>query len=80
MIGLLLKKWLLSHLLRFAGWGAIVSAVCAVLLGARRAGRNAERANQLKKTLEVKDAQLRAQMEAPRSRADLIDWLRQGKL
>ena len=80
MIGLLLKKWLLSNFARLLGWGAIASSVVAVLLGARQGGRKAERMNQLKETLKVKDAQLRAQLEAPRSRADLLKWLHKGKL
>ena len=80
MIGLLLKRWLLSNLTRLLGWGAIASSVVAVLLGARQAGRKSERMDQLKKTVEVKDAQLRAQMEAPRSRAALLKWLHKGKL
>ena len=33
MIGLILKRWLLSNLTRLLGWGAILSSVCAVLLG-----------------------------------------------
>ena len=79
MIGFIVKRWLLSNLVRLMGWGAAAFSVIAVLLGARQAGRKAERVDQLKTTLKVKDAQLRAQMEAPRSRADLIDWLRQNK-
>ena len=79
MIGFIVKRWLLSNLIRLVGWGAATLSVFAVLLGARQAGRKAERVDQLKKTLEVKDAQLRAQMEAPRSRADLLKWLHKGK-
>ena len=79
MIGFFLKRWLLSNLSRLLGWGAAAFSVCAVLLGARQAGKKAEQIQQLKKTLEVKNAQLRAQIDAPRSRSELIDWLRQGK-
>ena len=79
MIGLLLKKWLLSNLVRLFGWGAATFSIFAVLLGARQAGRRAERVDQMKKILESKNAQLNATVEAPRSRSELIDWLRQGK-
>jgi hypothetical protein len=44
--------------LRLIGWGVAALSVSAVLLGARQAGRNAERVDQLKKSLEIKDAQL----------------------
>ena len=79
MIAFLLKRWLLSNLTNLLGWGAIASSVCAVLLGARQAGRKAEKAEQMKKALEVKNDQLQATVEAPRSRADLLDWLHRGK-
>ena len=80
MIGFFLKRWLLSNLTRLLGWGAIVSSVCAVLLGARQAGRKAERLDQLKKTFEVKNEQLKATVEAPRTRSELVKWLYRGKL
>jgi hypothetical protein len=35
--------------------------------------------DQLKKSLEVKDAQLRATLDAPRTRGELVDRLRDGK-
>ncbi len=71
--------WLSSNAIRLIGWGAAALSVMAVLLGARQAGRNAERVDQLKKTLEVKDAQLRATLDAPRNRGELVDRLRSGK-
>lgn len=74
------KTWLFSNLLRLIGWGVAGLSVLTVLLGARQAGRNAERHDQLKKIIEVKDAQLRATLDAPRTRAELIDRLRRGKL
>ena len=80
MIGLLFKNWLFSHLLRLTGWGAAALSVLAVLCGARQAGRKAERMDQMKKRVEVQNDQLRATVEAPRSRDDLIKWLRKGKL
>ena len=80
MIGLLLKRWLLNNLTRLLGWGAAAFSVVAVLLGARQAGRKAECMEQMKKIVEVKNEQLRATVEAPRTRADLLNWLRKGKL
>jgi hypothetical protein len=75
----IIKTWLSGHLLRLIGWGATTLSVAAVLLGARQAGRNAERADQLKKIIEVKDAQLRAALDAPRTRGELVDQLRKGE-
>lgn len=72
-------SWLSSNLLRVVGWGVAALSVVTVLLGARQAGRNAERVDQLKKSLEVKDAQLRAALDAPRNRGELVDRLRDGK-
>ena len=74
----LFTGWLSSNALRLIGWGAIAASVAAILLGARRAGRNAERYDQLKKIVEIKDAQLRATLDAPRNRGELVDRLRDG--
>lgn len=71
--------WLSSNALRFVCWGVAALSVLTVLFGARQAGRNAERSDQLKKIIEVKDAQLRATLDAPRNRRELIDRLRRGK-
>ena len=79
MIGLLLKKWLLSHLARLIGCGAAALSVFAVLLGARQAGKKAERVEQMKKALEVKNGQLNATLEVPRTRSELVNWLQRGK-
>ena len=76
---MVVKAWLSSNALRLIGWGVAALSVAVVLLGARQAGRNAERVDQLKKTLEVKDAQLRATLDAPRNRRELVDRLRNGK-
>jgi len=76
----IIKTWLSGNLLRIVGWGAAALSAAAVLLGARQAGRNAERVDQLKKSLEIKDAQLRATLDAPRNRGELVDRLRDGKL
>jgi hypothetical protein len=74
-----IKSWLSSNALRLVGWGIAGLSVLTVLLGARQAGRNAERVDQLKQILEVKDAQLRASLDAPRNRGELVDRLRRGK-
>jgi hypothetical protein len=44
---------LAPHALRIAGWLAMLGAVAAVLLGSRQAGRNAERVERMRKTIEV---------------------------
>lgn len=75
----ILTSWLSSNMLKIVGWGALALSVMGVLLGARQSGRTAERYDQLKKITEIKDAQLRAAMDAPRTRADLIDRLRNDK-
>ena len=76
---MIIKTWLSGNALRLVGWGVAALSVSAVLLGARQAGRNAERVDQLKKSLEIKDAQLRATLNAPRTRGELVDRLRDGK-
>ncbi|MER2520937.1 MAG: hypothetical protein ABTQ34_09695 [Bdellovibrionales bacterium] len=78
-MGTLLANWLSGNALRLLGWSALAATVATVLLGAKQAGRNAERYDQLKKIVEIKDAQLRETMDAPRTRADLLDRLRRGK-
>lgn len=75
----ILTSWLSNNLLKIVGWGAVALSVLGVLLGARQSGRTAERYDQLKKITEIKDAQLRAAMDAPRTRGDLIKRLRNGK-
>ena len=75
----LLKNWFVGNVLRIVGWGFAALSVAAVLFGARQAGRNAERVDQLKKIIGVKDAQLRATLDAPRNRSELVDRLRDGK-
>ncbi|MDD3181184.1 MAG: hypothetical protein PHD48_00015 [Alphaproteobacteria bacterium] len=75
----ILTSWFNSNLIKIIGWGAIAASVAAVLLGARQSGRTAEHYDQLKKIVEIKDAQLRATLDAPRTRADLVKRLRDGK-
>ncbi len=60
----IIKTWLSGNALRLISWGVAGLSVLTVLLGARQAGRNAERVDQLKQVLEVKDAQLRATLDA----------------
>ena len=76
---MILTSWFSSNMLKIIGWGTVAASVVAVLLGARHSGRTAERYDQLKKITEIKDAQLRAAMDAPRTRSDLVKRLRDGK-
>ncbi|QQR70110.1 MAG: hypothetical protein IPI58_00070 [Alphaproteobacteria bacterium] len=75
----LIQAWLGRHALTLAGWAAMAGAVMAVLLGARQAGRTAERVDQLKQIAEIKDAQIKAAAAAPRTRDDLMQRLRDGR-
>lgn len=75
----ILTSWLSSSLLKIIGWGAAALSVLAILFGARQSGKNAERYDQLKKIVESKDAQLRATLDAPRNRVELVDRLHDGK-
>jgi hypothetical protein len=76
---MIIKTWLSSNALRLIGWSVAALSVSAVLLGARQAGRNAERVDQLKKSLEIRNAQLLATLNAPRNRGELACRLRDGK-
>ena len=76
---LVIKNWLVGNAVHLAGWAAIGLSVLAILFSFRQSGRNAERALNLKKSLEIKDAQIRATMDAPRNRGELVDRLRDGK-
>lgn len=75
----LITGWFSSNAIKLIGWGAAALSVAAILLGARQSGRTAERYDQLKKIVEIKDAQLRATLSAPRNRAELVDRLRDGE-
>jgi len=75
----IITSWLSGNILKPIGWGTMALSVLAVLFGARQSGRNAERVDQLKKIVEIKDAQLRATLNAPRTHAELVDRLRDGK-
>ncbi|MDX9689013.1 MAG: hypothetical protein RBT70_00910 [Alphaproteobacteria bacterium] len=75
----IITGWFSSNMLKIIGWGAVAASVAAILFGAKQSGRTAERYDQLKKITEIKDAQLRAALDAPRTRADLVKRLRDSK-
>jgi hypothetical protein len=68
---LLLQGWLLRNVLALLGWLAAGAAVAAVFLGARKAGRNAERVENMRRTAEVQRDQLEAASRRPRDRGEL---------
>jgi hypothetical protein len=47
-------------------------SVTAIFLGARKSGKNANATTNSRKIVEIKDAQLRATMDAPRTRVILL--------
>lgn len=75
----IIKTGLSGNALRLIGWSVAALSVMAVLLGAQQAGRNAELVDQLRKSLEIRNAQLRATLDAPRTRGELARRLRNGK-
>ncbi len=75
---LLLQGWLLRNVLTLLGWLAAASATAAVLLGARQAGRNAERIETMRQTVEVQRDQLKAASRRPRDRSELARRMRDG--
>ena len=75
----LFTGWLSTNALRLVGWGAAALSVSAILLGARQAGRTAERYDQLQKSMEIKNAQLKATLDTPRTRDALVIRLRDGQ-
>ncbi|NWG45248.1 MAG: hypothetical protein HXY25_01705 [Alphaproteobacteria bacterium] len=78
MMWALIQPWLLRNALGLLGWLAAAAAVAAVLLGARQAGRNADRVERMKKTIEVRRDQLEAATRRPRDRDELARRLRDG--
>mgnify|MGYP001411013309 FL=1 len=74
----LIQPWLLRNALGLLGWLAAAAAAAAVLLGVRQAGRNAERVERMKKTIEVQHDQLEAAARRPRDRDELARRLRDG--
>ena len=75
---LLLQGWLLRNVLTLLGWLAATAAVAAVLFGARQAGRNAERVEHMRRTVEVQRDQLEAASRRPRDRGELARRMRDG--
>lgn len=74
----ILQAWLTRNVLGLLGYAAAAAAVAAVLLGARQAGRNAERVDRMRKTIEVQRDQLEAATRRPRDRDDLTRRMRDG--
>lgn len=74
----IVQGWLTRNILSLLGYAAAAAAVAAVLLGARQAGRNAERVDRMKKTIEVQRDQLEAATRRPRDRNDLTRRMRDG--
>jgi hypothetical protein len=60
------------------GWLAASAAVAAVLFGARQSGRNAERIENMRRTIEVQRDQLEAANRRPRDRGELARRMRDG--
>ena len=75
----LIEQFLAPFALRLAGFAAVIGAILAVLLGARQAGRNAERLDRMHKTLEIQREQLEAATRRPRDRDELIERMRAGR-
>jgi hypothetical protein len=75
---LLLQGWLLRNVLALLGWVAAAAWVAAVLFGARQAGRNAERVERMRRTIDVQRVQLEAASCRPRDRGELARRMRGG--
>lgn len=75
----LIGRALAPFALRLAGLAAVAGAVLTVLLGARQAGRNAERIERMRKTIEVQREQLEAASRRPRDRDELLERMRKGR-
>jgi hypothetical protein len=74
----ILGRLLAPYALKLAGLFAIIGAVTAILLGARQAGRNAERVERMRRTIEVQLEQLDAASRRPRDRGELARRMRDG--
>ena len=74
----ILGRLLAPYALKLAGIFAIMGAVAAILLGARQAGRNAERVERMRRTIEVQREQLDAASRRPRDRDELARRMRDG--
>ena len=75
----LILAWLKSGPLgALAGVGAAIVAGLAALFMARQSGKNAERADNLADTAEIKDAQQKAAADGPRTGDDAAQRMRDG--
>lgn len=74
----IIGRLLAPYALKLAGLFAIFGAVAAILLGARQAGRNAERVERMRRTIEVQREQLDAASRRPRDRDELARRMRDG--
>ena len=75
---LLLQGWLLRNVLTLIGWLAAAAGITAVLFGVRQVGRNAERVENMRRTVEVQRDQLEAATRRPRDRDELTRRMRDG--
>jgi hypothetical protein len=75
----LFTGWLGKNAMVLVQWGLIALSVFGVLLGAKSAGRAAQKVDDLKKTAEVQRAQLQAANDRPRTRDDLTKRLLSGR-
>jgi hypothetical protein len=73
---LLLQSWLLRNVLALLGWLAAAAGVASVLFGARQAGRNLERIENMRRTVEVQRDQPKAASRRPRNRRELARRMR----
>ncbi len=71
-------RLLAPYALKLVGLAVILGAVVAVLLGARQAGRNAERVERMQRNIEVQHDQLDAATRRPRDRDELARRMRDG--
>ncbi len=74
----IIQGWFARNVLSLLGYAAAAAAVAAVLFGARQAGRNVERVDRMRKTIEVQRDQLEAATRRPRDRDDLTRRMRDG--
>jgi hypothetical protein len=75
----IIGRLLAPYALKLVGLFAIIGAVTAILLGARQAGRNAERVERMPKSIEVQHDQLDAASRRPRDRDELARRMRDGR-
>ena len=74
----LIEQFLAPFSIRIMAFTAIIVAIILTLLGARQAGRNAERAERMRRTIEVQREQLDAASRRPRDRDELARRMRDG--